>query len=55
MATKSIEKNVHIKGLKPAFSFVATLERAKKTTGKKVVLTKPVSIASRDDIEKMFK
>lgn len=53
MATKSILKNVTIKGKKNCAMFANALENAYKKSSKEVVAPKP-HIASSDDIKKMF-
>ena len=53
MATKSILKNVTIKGKKNCAMLASALENASKKSSKEVVAPKP-HIASSDDIRKMF-
>lgn len=53
MATKSILKNVTIKGKKNCAMLASALENAYKKSSKEVAAPKP-RIASSDDIKKMF-
>ena len=53
MATKSILKNVTIKGKKNCTMFASALENASQKSSKEVVAPKP-HIANTEEIRKMF-
>ena len=53
MATKSILKNVTIKGKKNCAMFASALENASQKSSKEVVAPKP-HIANTEEIRKMF-
>ncbi len=54
MATKSILKNVSLKGDAAVRRLVRALESARKKTSKPVTFQRSVSEATREDIRKMF-
>lgn len=54
MATKSILKNVDIKGSKIGKQFADAMETAMSTPGKDVQYTRPYREVKREEIEKLF-
>lgn len=54
MATKSILKTIHIKKSKSALALVRALENAKKKKDKDVLMSRPYSEATREEIHKLF-
>ncbi|MTI96807.1 MAG: hypothetical protein FH749_15245 [Firmicutes bacterium] len=54
MATKSILKNIDIRGQSLCWSFIRALENAEKKKGKEVVLTKSHRELSQEQIRKIF-
>lgn len=55
MATKSILKNVNISGRKNVRLFVNALEKAQKTTGKEIVMSRPVEELRGQQAEEYLK
>lgn len=54
MATKSILKSIHITSRRSAAALINALEKAEKTKGKPVKISRSYSEATREDIRAMF-
>lgn len=54
MATKSILKNVNIKGRKQTKQFVAALEHAQEHKGKAVAMTRMINEIKGDKVKAFF-
>lgn len=55
MATKSFLKTVSLRGEKQCKDFIRALEKSKSTQEKEVILSRPASDMSREEIRKIFK
>lgn len=55
MATKSFLKNINLRGENQSKAFIRALERSKDTKEKDVILSRPASDMSREEIRKVFK
>lgn len=54
MATKSMLKSVYIKNKKAGHQLVEAMERAYKADDHEVVLSKSFSVASKEEVKKLF-
>lgn len=54
MATKSILKTVYIKNNDSARNLANAIDNSSNVVGKKVIFSRSVSEASREDLRKMF-
>ncbi len=54
MATKSILKNVNIRNRKGASALARAMENASSVKSQPVIMSRPVSDATEDEIKKMF-
>lgn len=54
MATKSVLKTIHIKKRRSAISLVRALENASGKASKDVQFQRGYSVASKEEIQKMF-
>ena len=55
MATSSFETNIVIKTEEQANEFVTALEKAEKTSGKKVVMSRPVKEIRGDELKNIVR
>lgn len=54
MATKSILKNINIKGKRMGRNFISALETSQNKPGKKVVVGKSCSVLKKEQIKSLF-
>lgn len=55
MATKSFLKNINLRGETQSKAFIRALERSKVTKEKEVILSRPASDMSREEIRQIFR
>ncbi len=55
MATKSFLKNVSLRGEKQCKDFILALEKSRSTKEKEVILSRPASDMTREEIRHIFK